>query len=245
MAPLVGPPRERELTLTHSPLGSVDCAANDFASDRLRMMLEENMLVTDRSSDSSASMSTQRGFTLTELMVTLAVAGVLAMVAVPNMRTFLQNNRLSSAANDLLRSFHLARTEAIKRQTNVAVCASAAPTAAAPTCSYGPFNGWIVFQDTNFNWQWDNGEPIFERHALLDSTVTVKTDNHGIEIYQATGFASPAGVKTPTRNILLCDSRGNQLVGANSVERAVLIAASGRIRVSATSADVAAAGTCP
>src|SRR5205814_10549327 len=68
-------------------------------------------------------------------------------------------------------------------------------------------------------------------------------------MYLATGFASPAGVKSPTRNILLCDIRGNQMVGTNSVERAVLITASGRIRVSATSTDVnaaaAAAGACP
>jgi len=214
------------------------------------MMLEENMLVTDRSSDGSAGVRTQRGFTLTELMVTLAVAGVLAMVAVPNMRTFLQNNRLSSASNDLLRSFNLARTEAIKHQANVVVCAVADPTLAVPVCSYGPFKGWIVFQDgppsgPPSNWQFDAGEPIFERHVLLDSSITVKTDNDGIEMYLATGFASPAGVKNPTRNILLCDIRGNQAVGTNSVERAVLIPASGRARVSATSADVLAAGTCP
>ena len=207
------------------------------------------MLVTDRSSAASASVRTQRGFTLTELLVTVAVAGVLAMMAVPNMRSFVQNNRLSSASNDLLRSFNLARTEAIKHQTNVVVCASALPTAAAPSCSYGALNGWIVFQDTNLNWQFDAGEPIFERHVLLDSSVTVKKDNDGIEMYLATGFASPAGVKNPTRNILLCDIRGNQMVGTNSVERAVLITASGRIRVSATSTDVnaaaAAAGACP
>jgi len=182
-------------------------------------------------------------------LVTVAVAGVLAMMAVPNMRSFVQNNRLSSASNDLLRSFNLARTEAIKHQTNVVVCASALPTAAAPSCSYGALNGWIVFQDTNLNWQFDAGEPIFERHVLLDSSVTVKKDNDGIEMYLATGFASPAGVKNPTRNILLCDIRGNQMVGTNSVERAVLITASGRIRVSTTSTDVnaaaAAAGACP
>ena len=59
------------------------------------MMLDENMLVTDGSSDGSASMRPHRGFTLTELMVTLAVAGVLAMVAVPNVRTFLQKDRKS------------------------------------------------------------------------------------------------------------------------------------------------------
>src|SRR2546429_5323593 len=132
------------------------------------MMLEENMLVA-RSSDGSAGMRTQRGFKLTELMVTVAVAGVLAMVAVPNMRTFLQNNRLSSASNDLLRSFYLARTEAIKHQANVVVCAVADPTLTAPTCSYGPFKGWIVFQDfppsgPPSNWPSDAGQAIFERH---------------------------------------------------------------------------------
>ena len=208
------------------------------------------MLEADRSSDGSAGMRTQRGFTLTELMVTVAVAGVLAMMAVPNMRSFVQNNRLSSASNDLLRSFNLARTEAIKHQTNVVVCAVADPTLATPQCSYGPFKGWIVFQDSGPTpCQFDNGEPIFERHTLLDSSVTVKTDNNGIEMYLATGFASPAGLKNPTRNILLCDIRGDQAVGTNSVERAVLIPASGRARVSATSADVAtaraAAGACP
>jgi type IV fimbrial biogenesis protein FimT len=192
---------------------------------------------------------TARGFTLTEFMVTLAVAGILLSVAVPNFRSFIQNDRLSAAANDLLRSFQLARTQAIKHQANVVVCASANPTAANPTCSYGPFNGWIVFQDTNSNWQVDAGEPVLERHELLDSSITVKTDNNGIESYAATGFANPAGVKTPTRNILVCDMRGNQVVAGNSVERAVLIASTGRTRVSKTSADVStaagAAGACP
>lgn len=189
------------------------------------------------------------GFTLVELMVTLTVVGILAALAVPNMRLFIQNNRLTAASNDLLRSFQLARTEAIKRQQNVVVCASVNTTAANPTCSFGAFTGWIVFQDTNSNWQADVGEAVLERHGPLDGSITVKTDNNGIESYAATGFANPAAAEKPTRNIVLCDIRGYQVYGATSTERAVLIANTGRVRVSPTATDVsnaaAAAGSCP
>jgi type IV fimbrial biogenesis protein FimT len=189
------------------------------------------------------------GFTIIELMIALTIAGILLAVATPSLRVFLQNNRLTAAANDLLRSFQIARTEAIKRQQNVVVCASANPTATPPACSYGAFNGWIVFEDSNSNWSVDAGEPILERHGLLDSTLIVKSDNDGIESYATTGFANLAAVHNPTRNIVICDQRGNQVIGHVSVERAVLVTNTGRVRVSRVDTDVTNAtsltGGCP
>ncbi len=187
-----------------------------------------------------------RGFTMIELMVTLTVAGVLCALALPNLRPFIQNSRLTSASNDLLR--------AVKRQRgNVIVCATAGPTASDATiaCSFGAFNGWFVFNDLNNNWQHDAGEEVIEKHRLLDSSITVRNDANGIINYASTGFANLAGAETPSSNIVFCDQRGAVLLsGTDSAARAVLIANTGRVRVTKTQTEVATAvastgSTCP
>ena len=200
--------------------------------------------------------SRRAGFTLIELMVTLSVAAILMAIAIPNIRNFLRNNRLTSGVNDLLHSIQVARTEAIKRQQgNVVVCGTTDPAAgtAALTCTYNTFRGWFVFQDTNGNWQRDAGEPVIETHTLIDASVTVKPDANGdIVSFGPSGFANPAGARVPTATLVMCDVRGVQAVGNSSTARALFITATGRARASATYADVhntalplVVGGSCP
>jgi len=63
--------------------------------------------------------NTSSGFTLIELMFTLLVGGILLGLAVPAMRDFIMNNRLTAAANDFVAGVTSARSEAIKRGVNV------------------------------------------------------------------------------------------------------------------------------
>lgn len=199
--------------------------------------------------------SRDRGFTLIELMVTVALVGILVSAVIPNMRVFLRNDQLSGGVNDMLHSIQVARTEAIKRQNgNVVVCGTSTPTVAdaAMTCDYATFKGWFVFQDTNGNWQHDANEPIIERHGLLDTNLTVKTDaNARIVSFGPSGFANPAGVKVPMRTVVVCDSRGVQQVGNNATARALFVATTGRARASSTWQDVKntalplVGGSCP
>ncbi len=75
-----------------------------------------------------------------ELMIAIAVLAILAGLALPSFRAAVQNNRISSQANELLTAFHLARSEALKRNSPVVVCASSD----GDTCTGGWTDGWIV-----------------------------------------------------------------------------------------------------
>lgn len=195
-----------------------------------------------------------RGFTLVELLVTMTVAGILAAVAIPNMRTFLWNNRIASTANDLLHAIQVARTEAIKRQNgSVAVCATADASSsvadASLACSYGNLSQWFVFYDQNSNGVHDNGEAVLGRGAA-SPTDTVKSNQKGIVCFGPTGFSNPVcGTQQPTTAVTICDTRGNTAVGTNSTARALFISQTGRARVSQRYVDVttaiASTGSCP
>lgn len=63
----------------------------------------------------------QPGFTLIELLIAVAVAGVLAAVAIPNVRFLIYSYRLKTAATDIHTMLVLARSEAIKRNAAVTI----------------------------------------------------------------------------------------------------------------------------
>ncbi len=79
-----------------------------------------------------------RGFTLIELMVTLAVVVVLLRVCVPGFVSMQRNSELTSAANGLLASINAARTEAMKRNLRAAV---------VPADGRSWAGGWVVYVD--------------------------------------------------------------------------------------------------
>jgi type IV fimbrial biogenesis protein FimT len=107
-----------------------------------------------------------RGFTLIELLVVVAIAGVLAVLALPSMRDLVLTNRMKTLSLDIYSSLVLARSEAVKRNAgNISMVQ-------APG---GWQNGWTVCVDANSNSACDSGEEVLIVGEAVDSSVTVTT----------------------------------------------------------------------
>jgi type IV fimbrial biogenesis protein FimT len=59
------------------------------------------------------------GFTMTELVVTMAVAAILATVAIPSFNTLIANQRAKTYASELFATLVRTRSEAIERNANI------------------------------------------------------------------------------------------------------------------------------
>ena len=106
----------------------------------------------------------EAGFTLIEMMVSLAIAALLGLLAVPWVRSFLDAAQLVSASNVFVASLQLARSEAIKRNHRVVLCKAAAISCAS---TGGWEQGWIIFHDANDNGARDDTEAILHRQMAL------------------------------------------------------------------------------
>jgi type IV fimbrial biogenesis protein FimT len=110
-----------------------------------------------------------RGFTLLEMLVAMVIAAVLVGVAVPSLASAINSIKLTSASNSFLGFLHLARSEAIKRNSRVALCKSS--DSLTCTAAGGWAQGLIVFHDRNNNGLLDAGETVIQRSQAFPSTL--------------------------------------------------------------------------
>ena len=99
------------------------------------------------------------GFTLIEMMVTIAIAVVLLTLGVPSMKSMIERNAIANQVNAFIGSVITARSEAIKRNAPVVVCRSDnAETSSSPSCASSGTDwkgGWIVFLDRDDDKKFD------------------------------------------------------------------------------------------
>lgn len=126
-----------------------------------------------------------RGFTLIELMVTVSLAAILLVVAVPSMQEMLATQRVRTAASEMQMAAQETRSAALKYNRR----AIAQPV----NSTDGWKGGWQIYIDTNANASYDSGSDtlVVTHEALTGDAVITKSsgaNTNNYFAYEGTGF---------------------------------------------------------
>lgn len=163
------------------------------------------------------------GFTLIELMVTVAVTAILLTIAVPSYKTVLQNDQQLTSANSVVYLVNYARSEAVKRDLPVSVCpydyASAPST---PACGTDWSKGWMAY----FVPAGSTSKTALQTFppAASNTAMTATVSGSAVTLINF----MPNGTTSAAVKFNLCDDRGA------SYARGAELLISGRIQVSPT-----------
>lgn len=166
------------------------------------------------------------GFTLIELMVTLAILAILLMLATPSFTEWRRNTQLVTVTNTLVNALATTRSEALKRNQ---------PVRLNFIVSNSVVSGWRVYEDSDLDnsFDADKDEELHESGVVVPDFITVSAGNITTFTYDGSGFLR--GVNNTTIRV--------QYMNGETVKAArhIIVSRAGRVR---TCRPTTPAGTC-
>jgi type IV fimbrial biogenesis protein FimT len=135
------------------------------------------------------------GYSLIEMLFMLFILGVLCGTVALSFQGLQNRVRIQAASETLLSDILSARAEALRRERRVTLCVAALdsslqaklPTACASNGSSVAWHqGWLVFEDTNSNGVWNEGEPLLQQRSRINSPISA-TGNSTVSRYVSFG----------------------------------------------------------
>jgi len=166
------------------------------------------------------------GFSLIELLIALAILGLLLGLGVPSYYDWIASRELANHAEYLAETLNHARSEAVKHSARVNLCKSADGMQCANTGTWSA--GWIMFADDNIDGRIENAESLIRRDGPPGNGITV-TANKPLDSYVSYtgfGYARLLNGALQMGTFVVCKP------GQKAIH--VVLANSGRVRISKT-----------
>lgn len=161
------------------------------------------------------------GFSLIELMVTIAIVAILLAVAFPSFEGSLRSNRVATGTNELMASLSLARSEAIRNPTGAALCTSMDGAA----CGGDWNDGWLVWLDLDEDGDVDANERV----------VRYVQSNDRLVLAAVSSSADPTLIQFDSRgranDTYVIDLQPDNCPAGQQLIRELNVSATGQVRV--------------
>ncbi|MBW8191886.1 GspH/FimT family pseudopilin [Neiella marina] len=158
------------------------------------------------------------GFTLLELLVTVAIVAITLLAGVPSLIDFIKSSRSSQQASYIASSLQMARLSAIDSGLVVTLCPTQNNLSSCTTSWDGPL---MVFEDNDGDSSYDSGETVLKVIDAAPDTITRSFNNGSVVSYQPEGHTSDFGTFS-----VCADSKEAKYA------RSVVINLQGRIKLS-------------
>jgi type IV fimbrial biogenesis protein FimT len=147
----------------------------------------------------------QSGFTLFELLTTLAITGIGLSLAVPGLQNIVAGSQRATAINELVSTIHLARSAAITRNEQVTVC----PSSTGLSCDDSHWeDGWVYFTDPDQSRQVSGDEVILGTAPGIAPLEIKSADFERFFVYRPNGHLMVDTQTETSGEMFFCDPRG-------------------------------------
>ena len=167
-------------------------------------------------------MKKQTGFSFIELVMTLFLAAILTVIAVPSMRYMLMNNRITTKTNQFVSAINYARSLSVANPTETVIIA------AHTNKKWG--DGWIIWVDDDKITDLES-VPTTKKVEFDDNSITIDVSNSIKQIKYKRGFLDPA----TSRSVIQLDICLKDWGTGDPLGRQLQISPVGRASVTCTS----------
>lgn len=170
------------------------------------------------------------GMTLIEVLITVAIAGIILAWGLPNLADYVRTSRVVSTTNELVAALTAARTFAVSRSVQTVICASSNGISCTASTTWG--SGWMVFEDCDGDNTLDTSavtcadgsrpETVVRVVQYTSATTAIQNEPGNATLgYAATGIPSATGLlfsvcATPI------PKTGNRTITLNAVGQATV-----------------------